>query len=78
MTYRKGRKAVLTTVDLSTPAPPPAGRGPVKPDNRSSSEVLDHIGAGLRAIYDEVVRQPVPERFLKLLEALKKAEEEKK
>ena len=47
------------------------------PEDRISSEVRDHIGAGLRAIYNEVVEQPVPDRFLKLLEALKKAEEEK-
>ena len=67
MTDRKGRKPVSTMAHLQRQAP----------EDRISSEVRDHIGAGLRAIYNEVVEQPVPDRFLKLLEALKKAEEEK-
>lgn len=34
------------------------------------------IGEGLRAVFDEVVRQPVPERFAELLRKL--AEQERK
>jgi hypothetical protein len=30
----------------------------------------EHIGRGLRALFDEVVAQPVPDRFRELLEEL--------
>jgi len=33
-------------------------------------EIGEHIGRELREIYDEVVSQPVPERFFKLLNGL--------
>jgi hypothetical protein len=34
------------------------------------SEVQGHIGRQLRAVYDEVLSQPIPERFLELLNQL--------
>jgi hypothetical protein len=34
--------------------------------------VQDHIGRHLRALYDEVVLSPIPDRFLKLLEDLER------
>lgn len=36
-----------------------------------------HIGRQLRAVYDEVARQPVPDRFLRLLEDLERKQAEK-
>jgi hypothetical protein len=33
-----------------------------------------HLGRKLRAAYDEIVRQPVPDKFLKLLEELERRE----
>ncbi len=36
------------------------------------------IGAQLRQMYDEVVREPVPEEFLRLLEEAERAEKAKK
>jgi hypothetical protein len=36
------------------------------------ADLQSHIGRQLRAVYDEVARQPVPERFLKLLEELER------
>jgi hypothetical protein len=33
-------------------------------------DVKDHIGQQLKAIYDDVLRQPVPARFLDLLQEL--------
>jgi hypothetical protein len=33
-------------------------------------DLQGHIGRQLRAVYEEVVREPVPDRFLKLLEEL--------
>lgn len=46
-------------------APPPATR-----DARLESDIQAHLGRQLRAIYDEVAAQPVPDRFMKLLQQL--------
>ena len=35
-------------------------------------ELQAHIGRQLRAVYDGVVNEPVPDRFLKLLETLER------
>jgi hypothetical protein len=42
-------------------------------DDLSSS----HIGKRLRSMYDEVVREPVPDKFMNLLENLERAEKER-
>ena len=34
----------------------------------------ERIGRGIRAVYDGVAREPVPDRFLDLLDALSKSE----
>lgn len=34
------------------------------------TDLQSHIGRQLRAVYDEIVNEPVPDRFLKLLEEL--------
>jgi len=44
-----------------------SGRAPGEP---FSSDVQSQIGRQLRAIYDGVVAQPVPDRFLELLNEL--------
>ena len=36
----------------------------------SKSEVADHISRHLRLIYDAVASQPIPDRFLQLLDQL--------
>ena len=36
------------------------------------TDVQAHIGRQLRAVYDEVVNEPVPDRFVKLLEELER------
>jgi hypothetical protein len=41
------------------------------------AELQAHIGRQLRAVYDEVVHEPVPERFLKLLEDLERKQASK-
>src|SRR5690349_9494363 len=43
------------------------GMGQVLP---FESQVQGHIGRQLRAVYDEVLHQPIPERFLELLSQL--------
>jgi hypothetical protein len=39
-------------------------------NKRRKPSVQDHIGQELRAMYDEVLQQPIPDRFLELLNAL--------
>jgi Anti-sigma factor NepR len=36
------------------------------------ADLQAHIGRQLRAVYDEVVNEPVPDRFVKLLEELER------
>lgn len=38
------------------------------------AELQAHIGRHLKAAYDDVLNQPVPDRFHQLLEALQKRE----
>ncbi len=42
------------------------------------ADVQDHIGRHLRALYDEVMQAPIPDRFLKLLEELERKQAERK
>ena len=36
------------------------------------ADLQAHIGRQLRAVYDEIANEPVPDRFLKLLEQLER------
>jgi hypothetical protein len=40
-------------------------------------ELQAHIGRQLRAVYDEVVNEPVPDRFVRLLEELEREQAER-
>jgi len=40
-------------------------------------ELQAHIGRQLRAVYDEVAQQPVPDRFLQLLDELERKQAHK-
>ncbi len=55
-----------------------AGAPPARPPGAVEAglerEVQTHLGRQLRALYDEVASQPVPDRFLKLLEQLEEKE----
>lgn len=53
-------------------ARPPSGtrRRPPKSGASVQMQVQDHIGRQLRAVYDDLLSQPVPDRFLELLEQL--------
>jgi hypothetical protein len=44
-------------------------------DGTGHTQIQDHIGRQLRAIYDDVLNQPVPDRLLDLLEKLSKQED---
>jgi hypothetical protein len=43
---------------------------PVAPLAGSTADMQSHIGRQLRSLYDSVVQQPVPDRFLELLSKL--------
>jgi hypothetical protein len=60
---QKAKMKTHATLDEPDRAGAPPGMGP---------ELQAHIGRQLRAVYDEVAQQPVPERFLKLLEELER------
>jgi hypothetical protein len=53
---------------------------PVSNDRKLAADdpVQRAIGEGLRAVFDEVVRQPVPERFAELLRKLAEQEHDGK
>ncbi|MGH6848020.1 MAG: NepR family anti-sigma factor [Methylocella sp.] len=47
--------------------------GPCARKPASKSEIADQIGLRLRSVYDDVLAQPVPGRFLELLRQLENA-----
>jgi Anti-sigma factor NepR len=47
--------------------------GPCAKIRASKSEIADQIGLHLRSVYDDVLAQPVPGRFLELLRQLESA-----
>jgi hypothetical protein len=62
--------------EKKTPGPPPMTPNPPTVDQRAGPtkkrppDIKDHIGRQLRALYDEVASQPVPDRFMDLLNRL--------
>lgn len=62
-----GPKKMTMTKQLSqSPAPVTFSPSPLAADLQS------HIGRQLQAVYDEVLHEPVPDRFLKLLQELER------
>jgi len=55
--------------------PTPAGAAIGKPEPNLGQEIQTKIGRQLRAIYDDVVNQGVPDRFVNLLSRLDKADD---
>ncbi|HTZ70491.1 MAG TPA: NepR family anti-sigma factor [Acetobacteraceae bacterium] len=53
-----------------------AGIDPMQPpravDAGLEGDIQAHLGRQLRALYDEVASQPVPDRFVKLIEELER------
>lgn len=60
---RKPEERKMTSQPLSDEASPPQGYIP--------PELQDHIGRQLRAVYNDILEEPIPDRFLKLLAELK-------
>lgn len=55
---------------------PGAARSPSRPSGALDKETQSKIGQQLRAMYDDVVRQGVPDRFSELLKRLERSEDE--
>ena len=70
----KNRPSTLTDQDAAFKAPPgDAESNPVVVDESRRNPGVDvqaYIGRQLRAVYDDVAKQPVPERFLDLMKQL--------
>jgi Anti-sigma factor NepR len=73
-----GRAGEVLMVEKKMPAPPPMtphSSSPPVDDSvarakKRNPNVKEHIGRQLRALYDEVASQPVPDRFMELLDRL--------
>ena len=71
----KNRLSTLTDQDAATTRPDDSPKSePVASDDdvkrNPGVDVQAYIGRQLRAVYDDVAKQPVPERFLDLMKQL--------
>jgi len=61
---KPGRKTMPQQIsDAGAPGAPPM-------HGRMEPELQDHIGRQLRAVYNEILEEPIPGRFLRLLAEL--------
>ena len=58
--------------DQGAPQGPAAPEGP-KADGGLSPALQTHIGRHVRAVFDEVAREPIPEHLLRLLKDLERS-----
>lgn len=72
MNQSKGVERKTDTVRASTepPAADTASKGREQTTSRLKPQVQEHIGRQLRAVYDDVLKQPLPDRFRELMEKL--------
>jgi len=69
-----------STGQLSSGAsgPPPASTHQKLPsDSRDALDVQSRIGAQLHQIYEEVLQEPIPQRFLDLLSELDRVDQDR-
>lgn len=64
----RSTKALMASADNPTPDGASKGREPAA--SRMKPQVQEHIGRQLRAVYDDVLKQPLPDRFRELMEKL--------
>lgn len=62
---------------MSVNKPDNAGSAPVAQVRQLDELSSSQIGKRLRSIYDEVVNEPVPDKFTNLLDSLERAEKER-
>lgn len=58
------------------PPAPPSDGGKKRPKGPTATELGEQIGHKLREMFDDVVTEPVPEKFQKLLEELERKSSE--
>ena len=77
-TSDSGKTDMITeqTIDAERIAAPPPGQ-PTPDASGLEPELQDHIGIQLRAVYNEVLNEPVPDRFLQLLADLERKQAER-
>ena len=64
----RGAKALLASSEPPSSDGAPQGRD--QTSSRMKPQVQEHIGRQLRAVYDDVLKQPLPDRFRELMEKL--------
>jgi hypothetical protein len=57
--------------------PPPYAKLKSRSSTRRSASMDPEIGRKMRAMYDDLLKQPIPERFVELLQQLDRARENK-
>jgi len=64
----------MSNKSVRSSEPDPSGSDPSKngqpPSQALVPQIQDHIGRQLRSIYNDVLNQPVPDRFRELMEKL--------
>jgi hypothetical protein len=72
MSQSKGVERRTDAMRASTepPAADGASKGRDQNTSRMKPQVQEHIGRQLRAVYDDVLKQPLPDRFRELMEKL--------
>lgn len=74
----RGRQLGTSQPKSETPVlSDPELRDPSLPEPALDREAQDRIGGELRAMYSDLASQPIPQRFLDLLEKLGTAEDDK-
>ncbi len=63
----------IAKMSRSSASPLEAAFGSAPPDFALAADVQEQIGRRLAAAYDEILRQPIPERFRLLLDQLDEA-----
>lgn len=65
---KREQKPPRQAADRDAPSPGASGEG------KPPFPVHEHVGRRLREMFDEVTTQPIPDKFLKLLEDLEHAQ----
>jgi len=68
--FPMAKRAPNGNLETKTPALKVVGGTPTPQSISLDGDVEAHIGGRLRAMYDSVLREPVPDRFLDLLRQL--------
>jgi hypothetical protein len=77
--YHVGRQVVAgeknkvsSTMVQQTLTRSPSDQAPLIPPQPLGLDVQAHLGRQLRAVFDDMARQPVPDKFAELLDALER------